>query len=179
VTTEATNFAFYPFFSQAGTGSSCVFNFGNDIPGVTTTDFGKAAQYGTTIDNPCLPGSLKPTTLTYTGATSGDYHDAVTLSAKLTLSGTSQGIDAQTIKFTIGTQSCSGVTNVAGVASCSPPIVLNQIPGPYTVTGSFLGSGNFQTSSVSRPGDNRRSRGGGLLAGNCERMASIPPSALY
>jgi hypothetical protein len=48
--------AFYPFFSQAGTGQSCVFNFGNDIPLTTTNDFGQAAQYGTTISNPC-PGS--------------------------------------------------------------------------------------------------------------------------
>jgi hypothetical protein len=45
--------AFYPFYSQAGTGHACVFNFGNDIPGTTTNDFGKTAQYGTTIDNPC------------------------------------------------------------------------------------------------------------------------------
>jgi hypothetical protein len=45
--------AFYPFFSQAGTGSSCVLNFGNDIPGTTTNDFGKTAQYGQTIPNPC------------------------------------------------------------------------------------------------------------------------------
>lgn len=45
--------AFYPFFSQAGTGHSCVFDFGNDISGTTTNDFGKAAQYGTTISNPC------------------------------------------------------------------------------------------------------------------------------
>jgi HYR domain-containing protein len=44
---------FFPFFSQAGTGGSCVFNFGNDIPGTTTKDFGKGAQYGTTITNPC------------------------------------------------------------------------------------------------------------------------------
>jgi hypothetical protein len=45
--------AFYPFFSQAGSGHSCVFNFGNDIPGTTTNDLGKATQYGTTITNPC------------------------------------------------------------------------------------------------------------------------------
>jgi HYR domain-containing protein len=45
--------AFYPFFSQAGTGHSCVFNFGDDIPGTTSNDFGKTAQYGTTITNPC------------------------------------------------------------------------------------------------------------------------------
>jgi len=56
MTTESTTGPFYPFWSQAGTGSSCRFNFGNDLPG-TTNDFGKAAQYGTTIDNPCLPGT--------------------------------------------------------------------------------------------------------------------------
>jgi hypothetical protein len=69
-TTETTSGGgFYPFFSQAGTGSACRFNFGNDIPGTTTNDFGKAAQYGTpptdsngfstgtTITNPCLPGT--------------------------------------------------------------------------------------------------------------------------
>ena len=56
-TTEGTGSTFYPFYSQAGTGASCRFNFGNTIPGTTTNDFGKAAQYGTTIDNPCLPGS--------------------------------------------------------------------------------------------------------------------------
>jgi hypothetical protein len=56
-TTESTSSTFYPFFSQAGTGAACRFNFGNDIPSVTTNDFSKAAQYGTTISNPCLPGS--------------------------------------------------------------------------------------------------------------------------
>lgn len=57
VSSEATNGAFYPFYSQAGTGSSCRFYFGNDIPGTTTDDFGKATQYGTSISNPCLPGT--------------------------------------------------------------------------------------------------------------------------
>jgi len=57
MTTEGTTGAFYPYFTQAGTGASCRFNFGNDIPGTTTNNFGKAAQYGTTITNPCLPGT--------------------------------------------------------------------------------------------------------------------------
>jgi hypothetical protein len=57
-TTEGTGTPFYPFYSQTGTGTACRFNFGNDIPGTTLNDFGKAAQYGTTIDNPCLPGAL-------------------------------------------------------------------------------------------------------------------------
>ena len=56
-TTESTSTTFYPFWSQAGTGSACKFNFGNDIPSMTTDDFGKAAQYGTSRDNPCMPGT--------------------------------------------------------------------------------------------------------------------------
>jgi hypothetical protein len=54
-TTTSTVAPFYPFYSAAGTGSACRFNFGNDIPGVTTNDFGKAGQYGTSMNNPCYP----------------------------------------------------------------------------------------------------------------------------
>jgi FIMAH domain len=57
-TVSTASAGFYPFYTQAGTGSSCKFNFGNDIGGTTTNDFGKDAQYGTTIDNPCLSGSF-------------------------------------------------------------------------------------------------------------------------
>jgi hypothetical protein len=57
-TTESTATTFYPFFSAAGSGNSCRFNFGNDIPGATTTDFAKAAQYGPSLfrSNSCYPG---------------------------------------------------------------------------------------------------------------------------
>jgi hypothetical protein len=62
--------AFYPFFSQLGSGSGCRMTIGNDIPGLTTNDFGKDAQYGASaemfgyygfgnfgpmIPNPCIP----------------------------------------------------------------------------------------------------------------------------
>ncbi len=90
-----------------------------------------------------------PTTVTYTGATAGDYHDNVTLSAVLSLSGTSAGVAGETITFTIGTQSCTGVTDAAGAASCD--LTLNQIPGSYTVTATFAGDGLFQASSASTP----------------------------
>ena len=90
-----------------------------------------------------------PTTLTYTGATTGDYHDDVTLSGVLTLSGTSAGVANQTITFTIGAQSCTGITDATGAASCN--LTLNQVPGPYTVTATFAGAGLFQPSSSSAP----------------------------
>jgi hypothetical protein len=39
---------FYPFFSTTGTGASCVWQFGNHIPG-STNDFGQNGQYGTKL----------------------------------------------------------------------------------------------------------------------------------
>ena len=74
--------SFYPFWSitntqgldqvSPSTGGSCAWNFGNDISGVTTNDFGKDAQYGAsgshyfgtdisavvanpTLNSPCTP----------------------------------------------------------------------------------------------------------------------------
>ncbi|MGZ4560903.1 MAG: hypothetical protein ACXVXJ_08030 [Mycobacteriaceae bacterium] len=38
--------AFYPFYSQVGSGAACRFAFGNVIAGQTTNSFGKTAQYG-------------------------------------------------------------------------------------------------------------------------------------
>jgi len=134
-------------------------------------NFGQAVKYGDYTGNACILGRLytvfasgagltsirdlfqsfvvtsTPTTLTYNGATSGDFHDPVTLSAILTLSGTSAPVSGQTITFTIGTQSCTGVTSTTGAASCT--LTLNQVPGPYTVTASFAASGLFQASSAS------------------------------
>ena len=53
----------------------------------------------------------------------------------------------QTITFAIGPQSCTGITDATGAASCN--LTLNQVPGPYTVTATFAGSGLFQPSSAS------------------------------
>lgn len=59
--------AFYPFYSQGTSGSTCFFTFGNDITGFTSNDFGKDLQYGRSnsftpalftsgqIKNPCVP----------------------------------------------------------------------------------------------------------------------------
>jgi hypothetical protein len=59
--------AFYPFYSQIGSGTGCLWYLGNDISGQTTNDFGKDAEYGgpTPLEpalfssgpmtNPCTP----------------------------------------------------------------------------------------------------------------------------
>src|SRR5262249_36267047 len=94
-----------------------------------------------------------PTTLTYAGSTTSDYHDATTLSATLTLSGTSSPVAGQNITFTIsnptlGTQSCpgGGITNPSGVATCN--FTPNLAAGTYTLTAAFAGNGLFQASSA-------------------------------
>jgi hypothetical protein len=134
-------------------------------------NFGEAVKYGDYNGNACVLGRLytvfassaglsnvrdffqsfvvapTPTTLVYSGDTTGDFHDSVVLSGVLTLSGTSAGVNGQTVTFSVGTQSCSGVTNAAGFGSCS--LTLNQVPGPNTVTATFAGAGNFQASTAS------------------------------
>jgi hypothetical protein len=40
---------FYPYFTAAAAGDSCQWTFGENIPGLTTNDFGKNAQYGTLL----------------------------------------------------------------------------------------------------------------------------------
>jgi hypothetical protein len=69
-TTQSTSKGtFYPFYSQAGNGAACVFNFGNDISGSTVDDFGKTSQYTNfilklfglgVIQNPCPPSASFP-----------------------------------------------------------------------------------------------------------------------
>jgi kumamolisin len=82
-----------------------------------------------------------PTKITYAGATSGDYHDPVKLSA--TLSEDITGglpIASEPLMFTLGAESCSGVTDSSGSASCSvTPASLADVPGAYTVKVSFAG----------------------------------------
>jgi hypothetical protein len=77
-----------------------------------------------------------PTTLTYTGDAAADYHDVAHLSALLSDAAHNQPIAGKTIVFTLGSQSCSGVTDATG-ARCQ--ITLTQDPGSSTVTATFEG----------------------------------------
>jgi hypothetical protein len=82
------------------------------------------------------------TTLTYTGATSGQYSDEVELSASLTDSSTGSGsgtpIPDKTVGFVLGSQTASGTTDSGGVATVR--LQLDQPKGiSYPVTASFTG----------------------------------------
>ena len=95
--------------------------------------------------------SLRPTKVTYTGATTADYHDGVTASAHLIDATTLAPIAGKTISFTLsgGSSSCAGTTNATGDASCT--ITPNQVPGSYTITASYAGDTTYASSSDAKP----------------------------
>lgn len=176
-TTESTTGTFYPFWSQAGTGPSCAFNFGNDIPGVTTNDFGGRTQYGTTIQNPCFPAAatapptiskvfaptqipVNSTTLLTFTITNSDPTLTITgvsftdsLPAGLVVVGESGTCGGGTITAVAGTISLTGAT-LAGGASCTFNVtVQGTTPGIKAnvsgpVTSDQSLNGNTASSSV-------------------------------
>ena len=90
-----------------------------------------------------------PTTLTYQGDTTADYHDPANLAATLTDQTNGLPIANASVQFTLGPQSCTATTNAAGLASCT--LVLDQCSGSYTVKANFAGSALYLPSSDSKP----------------------------
>jgi hypothetical protein len=79
---------------------------------------------------------LRPTTLTYTGATSADFNDPATLSEALTDSMSGAPIAGAAIMFTLGSQGCPATTDSrAGplprhCSQCRPPGRTRRPPHP-------------------------------------------------
>lgn len=99
---------------------------------------------------PPPPPPNKDTKLTYTGATSADYHDAFTASATLTIVGGGPLASAQ-VQFSLGggggSQSCSGTTDGNGNVSCS--MTPTQKPGGTTISAAYGGAAGINGSSTS------------------------------
>lgn len=90
----------------------------------------------------------KPTTLTYTGALTGDFHDPATVSARLTLTGTGAPVGNQPVSFKLNNaETCEASTNADGVASCV--ITPNEPAGTYPLTAAFAGSKGLLPSGTS------------------------------
>jgi hypothetical protein len=94
--------------------------------------------------------SAAPTSVTYTGSTSGTEGQSITLSGTLTSNGTA--LSGQTVTLTLGSgnssQSCTAVTNSSGAASCSLPGI-DQVQGNVTVTVTYAGNSYYASSSTS------------------------------
>jgi Tol biopolymer transport system component len=97
-------------------------------------------------------------TLTINRAPTQTSADSTTIAAgsSIALSGTLKNsfgvaLPGRTVSLTLGAgagaQSCSGVTNTSGVASCSITNA-SQPLGPGTVSASFAGDGNYLSSSA-------------------------------
>lgn len=90
---------------------------------------------------------VNATSLTYSGDTTGQYSDPVTVEATLIDMASQQPISSKTITFTIGTQSITSLTNNSGTATAS--IVLDQPAGTCAVDATFMGDVDYLGSSDS------------------------------
>jgi hypothetical protein len=113
----------------------------------STGDNPKGTLHQFDIDISAVVVSKRNTSLTYSGATTADFNDAVTLKATLDNSATSTGLAGQTLVFTLGTQSCSGTTDASGEASCL--LTPTQDPGSYTVKVDYAGNTQYASSTTS------------------------------
>ena len=84
------------------------------------------------------------TSITYTGATTEDFHDETTLSATLTNTFAGLPVPGATLAFQLGAQLCIGVTDAVGSASCK--IILDQAAGSYALTVDFAGDAQLATA---------------------------------
>jgi uncharacterized protein (DUF2237 family) len=87
------------------------------------------------------------TTLVYDGATTSDFDDLATLSARLVRTNGGASIPGKTIGFTMGSETCSATTNAAGEASCS--ITPSEPAASYSVAAGFAGDTGFAPAAVS------------------------------
>ena len=96
----------------------------------------------------------RQTTLVYTGALTGDYHDPANLSATLTDKLSGNPLPGKTVVFDLGTQTQSGTTDGSGVATAT--IFVNQTPGAVPLSATFFGDATYipsidkQTFTITR-----------------------------
>src|SRR5262249_27081233 len=137
--------------------ASCAIASLNQVPGPYTVMASFAGGTVTTVsylpafDSKPFTITKEETTLSYTGDTVIANGGAATLSGVLLEDGTTP-IAGRTVTFTLGTdgsaQTCTGVTNATGKATCVINPV-NQPLGPGTVSASFAGDAFYLPSSAS------------------------------
>jgi hypothetical protein len=123
------------------------------VPGayIATASFAGTSQYDASTDSASFVIKKETTVLTYTGPTLIANGLPITLIGVLT-EDDGPFVQGRTVNFVLGTggsaQTCSGVTNASGLASCVIALV-NQPLGPGTVSASFAGDAFYLPSSDS------------------------------
>ena len=93
-----------------------------------------------------------PTTLTVNPAT-GDYDVATSVSGVLTNSNTLTPIANEPVTFMLnGSETCTGITDSTGTASCF--VTPGEAKGPYPLTGTFAGDTTLTPSLLASNGAN-------------------------
>ena len=104
---------------------------------VTASFAGDIDYLSTSVSQPYTV-TREESVVVYTGATTGDYSDHVTLRGVLTadtVGGTP--LSGRQLTFTLGSKSCSATTSSSGVASCS--VMIGDVAGSYQVVAGFAG----------------------------------------
>jgi Bacterial Ig-like domain (group 1) len=116
---------------------------GSDLVQATTGQGG-----GMLTSNPAtVAWTAVPTAVLYTGPSFGEYGDPLTLSARLTAATTGQPLAGQTLSFTFGTQTLTGVTDATGTATVSLTPTMN--PGAVPLSIVFAGSIGYGGAAAS------------------------------
>lgn len=89
-----------------------------------------------------------PTTLSYTGPTTADTHDALTPTAKLIDASTGQPVAGATVTLAFADAQCTATTDANGDAGCA--LTPNAASGQTIAQANFAGTDNLQPAS-SRP----------------------------
>ena len=98
-----------------------------------------------------LASTTNPTATAYTGDSSVQYSDPVSLSGTLTTQGGAP-IAGKQLDFTLGTQTTSGAPTDAGGSVSAPPLQVLQIPGSVSsVATAFAGDATYAASSDNDP----------------------------
>jgi M6 family metalloprotease-like protein len=83
--------------------------------------------------------------VTYAGPTSGDFSDTVTLAGDVRVSGTTAPVPYRPVTLSLGTQSCTARTDLAGRATCQ--VTIDQPAGALTAGAAFAGDPAYEPGS--------------------------------
>jgi hypothetical protein len=141
-------------FASAATNSfghaKATFAFPNGTVGMHTiiAQFAGDGMYLSSTSSPAVSYTVNKdgSGLLYGGPVSSLPSKALTLSAILA-DDSGRALSGMTITFTLGTQSCTGVTNVTGVASCTIA-KLSEKTGTYTLTSTYAGNGDYLATTT-------------------------------
>lgn len=111
----------------------------------TSASFVGDGYYSASNDTGRATVTAQATTLQLAATAPVRYGDVATLSATL-LAG-STPVAGKTITLTLGSQTCTGITDASGVATCS--FTVTQPAGNYATTANFPGDALFAASNAS------------------------------